>query len=533
MRNKTTISPDQGQSSVDNGNHRHKLSKGDWLLSSKLAGLFAIRMLGIFIILPIYSLYTKELQGSTPFLAGLFISSYALTQIILQPLFGSLSDYFGRKVTIVLGMGLFVIGSLMIAFTDSIHFAIWGRVVQGAGAISAVVLAFTSDVVREEIRGKAMAIIGMSIGITFGLAIFISPLIYGFLGGIGIFSLCALLGIIAIYVTIWQLPKSEQHKVNRKEKRPLLHSMKEAWSDRDINRLYFGGFMLHLILTLGFTVFPWLLLDKAGFEPQDSWKIYLPGFVIAMLLVFPAIGVAERFRKFRGFFLTAIATLVISLIALAFVEDYWHLLIFMTLFFWGFNLMEAMQPSLMSRLAPEHNRGMVMGFFSSSQFLGASIGGMVASLILGYFTKLPALLVGAGLLMLWFAIAFPMKNPQKRTKVATENAGDSDDMDSDSTDSNNIEVNKTTGHQMDKRSSVTESNDVSNNIEKTDNRQEAAIDSQAQSSVGENASTSESLGDQPSEQVASEDKDSEDQASDSKPPVKRKGSGDGLKRQYL
>ncbi|GGZ96267.1 MFS transporter [Ignatzschineria ureiclastica] len=520
MRNKTTISPDQGQPSVDNGNHRHKLSKGDWLLSSKLAGLFAIRMLGIFIILPIYSLYTKELQGSTPFLAGLFISSYALTQIILQPLFGSLSDYFGRKVTIVLGMGLFVIGSLMIAFTDSIHFAIWGRVVQGAGAISAVVLAFTSDVVREEIRGKAMAIIGMSIGITFGLAIFISPLIYGFLGGIGIFSLCALLGIIAIYVTIWQLPKSEQHKVNRKEKRPLLHSMKEAWSDRDINRLYFGGFMLHLILTLGFTVFPWLLLDKAGFEPQDSWKIYLPGFVIAMLLVFPAIGVAERFRQFRGFFLTAIATLVISLIALAFVEDYWHLLIFMTLFFWGFNLMEAMQPSLMSRLAPEHNRGMVMGFFSSSQFLGASIGGMVASLILGYFTKLPALLVGAGLLMLWFAIAFPMKNPQKRTKETTEDGGDSDGTNSDSTEAN-----------------------------KTANGQEAVVtDEKAQGNVEDKTSTSEYSGDQSSEdqpsedqsseQVTSEDKISEDKTSEDKtseatPPVKRKGSGDGLKRQYL
>ncbi|WP_051396285.1 MFS transporter [Ignatzschineria larvae DSM 13226] len=532
MHKKTTISPAQeNQTSVDTGN-LHKLSKGDWTLSSKLAGLFAIRMLGIFIILPIYSLYTKELQGSTPFLAGLFISSYALTQIILQPLFGSLSDYFGRKVTIVLGMGLFVIGSLMIAFTDSIHFAIWGRVVQGAGAISAVVLAFTSDVVREEIRGKAMAIIGMSIGITFGLAIFISPLIYGFLGGMGIFSLCALLGIIAIYVTIWQLPKSEQHKVNRKEKRPLLHSMKEAWSDRDINRLYFGGFMLHLILTLGFTVFPWLLLDKAGFEPQDSWKIYLPGFVIAMLLVFPAIGVAERFRKFRGFFLTAIATLVISLIALAFVEDYWYLLIFMTLFFWGFNLMEAMQPSLMSRLAPEHNRGMVMGFFSSSQFLGASIGGMVASLILGYFTKLPALLVGAGLLMLWFAIAFPMKNPQKRATTTADSAGDSDDTDSDSTGSdstdsnsrasNNVDVNEIAAHQADK----------------TDNTQEEiATNVQEQGNVESEASTLESSEDQSSEDQSPKDEPSEpvtpDKTSEPTPPVKRKGPGDGLKRQYL
>ncbi len=430
---KTTLSS-QGQSSIDNGDHRHKLSKRDWLLSSKLAGLFAIRMLGIFIILPIYSLYTKELQGSTPLLAGLFISSYALTQIILQPLFGSLSDYFGRKVTIVIGMALFVVGSLMIALTDSIYFAIWGRVVQGAGAISAVVLAFTSDVVREEVRGKAMAIIGMSIGITFGIAIFISPLIYGFFGGIGIFLLCALLGLLAIYVTIWQLPQSGQHMVNRqrRDKQALRQAMREAWDNSDINRLYFGGFMLHLILTLGFTVFPWLLLDKAGFEPQDSWKIYLPGFVISMVLVFPAIGLAERFRQFRAFFLTAIGTLVISLIALAFVEDYWHLLIFMTLFFWGFNLMEAMQPSLMSRLAPEHNRGMVMGFFSSSQFLGASIGGMVASLILGYFTKLPALLVGAGLLMLWFAIAFPMKNPQKRQSSlnAADHITDSDNADS-------------------------------------------------------------------------------------------------------
>lgn len=393
----------------------HKLSKGDWKLSSKLAGLFSIRMLGIFIILPIYSLYTQELAGVTPLLAGLFISSYALTQIILQPLFGSLSDHFGRKVTITIGMALFVVGSLMIAFTDSIYFAIWGRVVQGAGAVSAVVLAFTSDVVREEIRGKTMALIGVSIGLTFGLAIFISPIIYGYFGGRGVFLLCAALGAVAIYVTLMQLPKSEQHKENRINKVPLMQSMKAAWSNSDINRLYLGAFMLHMILTLGFTIFPWLL-EKEGFLPQDSWKIYLPGFVIAIVLIFPAVGVAERFRQFRVFFLLGIAALIIALLALIFASGYASLLLFMTIFFWGFNLMEAMQPSLMSRLAPAHNRGMVMGFFSSSQFLGASMGGLIASVIYGYFSMMPVLLVGAGLLMIWFMIAFPMKNPQKRVE---------------------------------------------------------------------------------------------------------------------
>lgn len=393
----------------------HKLSKGDWKLSSKLAGLFSIRMLGIFIILPIYSLYTQQLAGVTPLLAGLFISSYALTQIILQPLFGSLSDHFGRKVTITIGMALFVVGSLMIAFTDSIYFAIWGRVVQGAGAVSAVVLAFTSDVVREEIRGKTMALIGVSIGLTFGLAIFISPIIYGYFGGKGVFLLCAVLGVIAIYVTLRQLPQSEQHKVNRTHKIPLLKSMKAAWSNSDINRLYLGAFMLHMILTLGFTIFPWLL-EKEGFLPQESWKIYLPGFLIAIVLIFPAVGFAERFRQFRAFFLLGIAALIISLLALNFASGYGSLLLFMTIFFWGFNLMEAMQPSLMSRLAPAHNRGMVMGFFSSSQFLGASMGGLIASVIYGYFAMMPVLLVGAGLLAIWFMIAIPMKNPQKRAE---------------------------------------------------------------------------------------------------------------------
>lgn len=404
----------------------HKFSRYDWILGSKLAGLFSIRMLGIFIILPIYSFYTKELAGTTPLLSGLFISSYALTQIILQPLFGTISDYFGRKMTITIGMALFVVGSLMIAFTDSIYLAIWGRVVQGSGAVSAVVLAFTSDVVREEIRGKTMALIGVSIGFTFGLAIFISPIIYGFFGGMGVFLLCAILGVIAIYVTLAQLPASEQHKANRENPIPLMESIKAAWSDGDINRLYLGGFMLHLILTLGFTIFPWLL-EGEGFLPQDSWKIYLPSFLIAIILIFPGVGVAERFRQFRLFFLISIAALIIAMIALAFVTGYGNYLFFMTLFFWGFNMMEAMQPSLMSRLAPTQNRGMVMGFFSSSQFLGASVGGILASVIFGYFTALPVLIVGTVLLALWFVIAIPMRNPQKRP----ENA--------DSTVSNNAE----------------------------------------------------------------------------------------------
>ena len=404
----------------------HKMSKSDWGLSARLAGLFSIRMLGIFIILPIYSLYTKELVGSTPLLAGLFISSYALTQIILQPLFGSLSDYFGRKVTITIGMILFVIGSLMIAFTDSIYVAIFGRVVQGAGAISAVVLAFTSDVVREEIRGKTMALIGVSIGLTFGIAIFISPVIYGFFGGTGVFLLCAILGAIAIYVTLMQLPKSEQHKENKEERMPLRLSIKEAWSDNDIKRLYLGAFMLHLILTLGFTIFPWIL-EAEGFLPKESWKIYVPSFLIAIFLMFPGVGVAERFRQFRIFFLVAIAALVVALVALVFVSGYWSLLLFMTVFFWGFNTMEAIQPSLMSRLAPTHNRGMVMGFFSSSQFLGASIGGILASVIFGYFTAVPVLWLGAGLLVVWFIIAFPMRNPQKKDqKAASEEVENKD-----------------------------------------------------------------------------------------------------------
>src|SRR5699024_183685 len=197
---------------------------------------------------------------------------------------------------------LFVIGSLMIAFTGSIHVAILGRVIQGAGAISAVVLAFTSDVVREEIRGKTMALIGVSIGFTFGIAIFISPVIFGFFGGTGIFLLCAILGVIAIYVTLMQLPKSDQHKVNKAARLPLKVSIKEAWSNGDINRLYLGAFMLHLILTLGFTIFPWML-ESEGYLPKDSWKIYVPSFLIAIVLMFPGVGIAERFRQFRIFFL--------------------------------------------------------------------------------------------------------------------------------------------------------------------------------------------------------------------------------------
>lgn len=401
----------------------HKFTRKDFNLSAKLAGLFSIRMLGIFIILPIYSLYTQEFLDSTPLLAGLFISSYAMTQILLQPLFGTISDYFGRKKTIVVGMLLFIIGSLVIAFSSSIYVAILGRVIQGTGAVSAVVLALTSDLTREEIRGKAMALIGISIGLTFGVAIFLSPLIFGYFGGFGIFLFCALLGVLAIYITLIKIPTPKKMVRAEKSALPLSAAIRAAFNNADINRLYFGGFMVHLTLTLGFTAFPWLLND-AGFGPKESWKIYLPSFIFAIVVMFPAVGMAERLRRHRPLFLAAILCLVLGLLGLSQGESYRLILLSMMIFFLGFNLLEATQPSLMSRFAPQYNRGMVMGLFSSSQFIGAAVGGIVGSLLHGHFEGYNAVFYTAIILLLiWFIIAFPMKNPVKKVaKVSSEEA---------------------------------------------------------------------------------------------------------------
>lgn len=414
-----------------------KMTRQDLTLGANLAGLFSIRMLGIFLILPIYAQYMRDDLGSGGFMTGLFISSYALTQLIMQPLVGALSDRIGRKVSIIIGLILFIIGSLIIAFTQTPWIAILGRVIQGASAISSVILALTSDIVREEIRGKIMAIIGVGIGVTFGVSVVASQLLYWLGGGMAIFLASALLGGVAIFVTLYKIPtptltvEEGKRRAEAQAQSPteFLRSFradfKGAFRDPDINRLYVGALILHLVLTGSFTSFSSFLSDRGYGTDQfiGSWLIYLPSFFISLLLMFAFVGYAERFYRHRFIFLMAITLLLLSFIPMFFNLGYWGLVGTMILFFTGFNVMEASQPSLISRLAPESERGLFMGIFSSAQFIGAATGGMVASLIYSFASfwfKDPTLSYKSVFLLLivilagWLIYAYPMKDLKRK-----------------------------------------------------------------------------------------------------------------------
>ncbi len=398
-------------------NHVFKMSSEEKKLSLRLSGLFSIRMLGIFIILPIFSLYMGELTQSA-FLAGLLFASYPLTQIILQPLFGVISDYFGRKPALIVGLALFTIGSLVLVFTSNIYVAILGRVIQGSGAISAVVLALATDLTREEIRTKVMAFIGISIGLTFGIAIVLSNIIYGLMKGTGIFLFCAILGVIGIYVAIAQIPnvdKKENDESTKKPKSSIRSLIKISFSDMNIVRLYLGTMLLHMLLTMTFFALP-KYFTSIHISSIQTWVYYLPTFIISILVMFPLVAFAERFYKHRILFLFAIICLFLAYLLLILTEFktifvFWGILVF----FIGFNTLEATQPSLMSRFAPEEYRGTVMGVFSSSQFLGTSIGSMLASLFVTYGSFSIVYYVSAVVSVGWFIIAWPMQNPVKKT----------------------------------------------------------------------------------------------------------------------
>lgn len=398
-------------------NTSSKFTSEEKSLSGKLAGLFSIRMLGIFIILPILATYSASLKGSTPLLTGFVFASYAITQILLQPIFGIVSDRIGRKPALITGLVLFTLGSIILMFTQDIYIAILGRVIQGSGAISAVVLALATDLTREQIRSKIMAIIGVSIGITFGIAISISPLIYFLAKGYGIFGLCAALGVAGIFITMKYIPdipmtlkKDDSSKPSESPKALAIIAFKE----NNVVRLYFGAFMLHMLLTMTFATLP-IYFSQLGISSVSSAMYYITTFFISIIVMFIFVGLAERFYKHRIIFLLAIIFLAISYLFLLISEEsnHWPIIMSLAFFFFGFNIMEASQPSLISRFANKNYRGTTMGVFSSSQFLGASIGGILGSTMSGYLGVQYVFYLAFILSALWFAIAWPMQNPIK------------------------------------------------------------------------------------------------------------------------
>ncbi|MGR9045783.1 MAG: MFS transporter [Gammaproteobacteria bacterium] len=376
-----------------------------------LAGIYALRMLGLFMVLPVLSLFAENLAGSTPLLIGLSISIYGLSQALLQIPFGLMSDRFGRKKIIIAGLLLFAAGSVVAALSTTIYGVLLGRALQGAGAIAAAIMALVADLTQEVHRTKAMATIGLSIGASFGVAVSIGPVIAGLMGVQGIFWVTAALALAAIFALVYLVPEPVKSKVHRDAEvvpGQISHVLKNA----DLLRLNYGIFILHLILTASFVVVP-LLMRDVGLDAKQHWLVYLPVFIVSMAFAIPFVILAEKKRKMKAVFIGAIAVVSAAEIGLfEFRGSLLGIIGFLGLFFCGFNLLEATLPSLISKTAPGDMKGTAMGFYSSSQFLGAFIGGAAGGWSYGEFGVGAVFLMCAVAGFSWLLLSTTMSPPR-------------------------------------------------------------------------------------------------------------------------
>jgi len=376
-----------------------------------LSSIYALRMLGLFMILPVLSLFAEQMEGATPVLIGLSISVYGLTQAILQIPFGLLSDRFGRKKIIIIGLILFSAGSMVAAVSTTIYGVLIGRAIQGSGAIAAAIMALVADLTQEVHRTKAMASIGASIGVSFGVAITLGPIIASYVGIAGIFWLTGILSLLAILVVLFIVPNPTKSIVHR-DAELVPGQFFKVLKNPDLLRLDYGIFVLHLCLTASFVVLP-LLIRDAGILVEDHWMVYLPILVTSMAVIVPFIIVAEKKRKMKSVFVGAIVTLTLANIGMfSLFNHLWGLIGFLWLFFCGFNLLEATLPSLISKTAPGDLKGTAMGAYSSSQFMGAFVGGAVGGWLYGEMGVQTVFLFSAIATASWVIVAVFMKPPR-------------------------------------------------------------------------------------------------------------------------
>jgi len=375
-----------------------------------LAGVYGFRMLGLFLILPVFALFAEDLQGATPLLIGLAVGIYGLTQAVLQIPFGLLSDRIGRKPVIFAGLLLFAFGSVIAATATDIYWILIGRAVQGSGAVAAAVMALAADLTREDQRTKVMASIGMTIGASFMLAMIIGPALNNWVGVSGIFWLTALLALVGIALVALVVPTPVVSRVHR-DAEPVPAMFKRVLRHADLIRLDIGIFSLHLILTSLFLVVP-LALRDTGLAPAEHTWVYLPVMLISILGMVPFVILAEKKGLMKQVFLGAVSVLAIAQLLLwKMSADFWPLVIGIGIFFTAFNLLEATLPSLVSKTAPADAKGTAMGVYSTSQFAGAFIGGLLGGWVHQQWGLSAVFVFGAIVAGIWLFAAVGMRRP--------------------------------------------------------------------------------------------------------------------------
>ncbi|WP_131667722.1 MFS transporter [Psychrobacter pygoscelis] len=375
-----------------------------------VGGIFALRMIGLFMIVPVFSVYGSDYAQATPFLIGLAVGIYGLGQAIFQIPMSLAADRFPRKPMILFGLILFALGGILAATADNIYQVIIGRALAGSGAVSAVLMALLADLTREQVRTKAMATMGLTIATSIMLAFAIGPMLVASLGIAGLFWLTAAFAVCAMLLLAF-IPTPLRVLTHNLADKSIVQQLKEVLAIGDLNRLHLGIFALHLTMTAIFVIVPKQLSDVLGLSVRQQGYVYMPLLIVGFAIALPFIIIAEKRQKMRQVFLAAIALMAAALGLLAFDSQLGvGLIIGLGLYFIGFNLLEATIPSWISKKAPVANKATAMGLNSSSQFFGAFVGGAMGGLLL---TQSTLLAWGALALVMAIALAliFPIRQP--------------------------------------------------------------------------------------------------------------------------
>lgn len=394
----------------------------EWRASTSMAGVYALRMLGMFLVLPVLALHAHALSGGgaeSMKMVGLAMAMYGLTQALLQLPLGMLSDKIGRKKTIYLGMTVFAIGSFMAALANSVEMLIVARAIQGAGAVSAAVTALLADLTREEVRTRAMSMIGLSIGLTFSVSLVLSPILTQFVGVGGLFTLMGVLSLVSLALVKFYTPDPVVSRLHE-DAQAQPARIGEVLKNTQLLRLNYGIFALQAGLMAIFTVLPFALRDL-GWEKFEHWKVYLPATVIGLVLMVPAIIVGETRNKLKQVFVLGIALVFLAQLALlGSLNSVWLIGLCLVVYFIGFNILEASLPSLVSKIAPSDLKGTAMGVYNTLQSLGVFTGGLLGSKMYawGGFAAVFGFCCVIVLIWLVMAILAPAPKPVKNVVLA-------------------------------------------------------------------------------------------------------------------
>jgi len=396
-----------------------KMTPLEMRATTSLASIYGLRMFGMFSILPIFAIYASSFpEHPTPFMIGLALGAYGLTQALFQLPFGMASDKYGRKPVIYLGLAIFAIGSMVAALAMNIEGIILGRALQGAGAVSAVVTALLADLTRDEHRTKAMATIGATIGVAFAVSLVGGPILNQWIGVPGIFALTGLLTLAAIAVVKFVVP-DPVHSHYHSDASAAPAKLKDVLKNKQLLRLNYGIFALHAAQMAMFVVVPFAITKSSHMDVNQHWHIYLPVLIASFVFMVPAIIYAEKQAKMKQVFVGAVATMFVAQIMFASsIEHFWGIVASLTFYFIAFNILEASLPSIISKIAPAAAKGTAMGVYNTSQSLGIFVGGALGGYLSHKLGFSSVFIFCSVMMLLWLILAYSMQAPAAvRTKM--------------------------------------------------------------------------------------------------------------------